>query len=55
VNVLDAVGLDTAIPAEHVDEVKVEEARARAAARLPEKISDEAVATVDASLERAAR
>jgi F-type H+-transporting ATPase subunit epsilon len=44
---------DMAIPAEHIDEAKVEEARARAAARLQEKISDEEVATVNASLVRA--
>ena len=41
-----------AIPAEQIDEAKVEEARARAAARLLEKISDEEVATVNASLAR---
>jgi F-type H+-transporting ATPase subunit epsilon len=44
---------DMAIPAERIDEAKVEEARARAAARLREKISDEEVATVNASLARA--
>ena len=43
---------DMAIPAEQIDEAKVEEARARAAARLREKISDEEVATVNASLVR---
>ena len=43
---------DMAIPAERIDEAKVEEARARAAARLEEKISDEEVATVNASLAR---
>ena len=43
---------DMAIPAEHIDETKAEEARARAAARLREKISDEEVATVNASLVR---
>ncbi len=43
---------DMAIPAELIDETKVEEARARAAARLREKISDEEVATVNASLVR---
>jgi F-type H+-transporting ATPase subunit epsilon len=43
---------DMAIPAEHIDEAKVEEARARAAARLQEKISDEEIATVNASLAR---
>ena len=41
-----------AIPAEQVDEAKIEEARARAEARLREKISDEEVATVNASLAR---
>ena len=41
-----------AIHAENIDEAKVEEARARAAARLSEKISDEEVATVNASLAR---
>lgn len=44
---------DMAIPAERIDEAKVEEARARAAARLMDKISDEEVATVNASLARA--
>ena len=39
--------VSTWIPVEHVDEVKVGEARARAAARL-----DEEVATVNASLAR---
>jgi F-type H+-transporting ATPase subunit epsilon len=43
---------DMAIPAEHIDEAKVEEARARAAARLEDKISDEEVASVNASLAR---
>ena len=43
---------DMAIAAEHIDEAKVEEARARAAARLREKISDEEVASVNASLAR---
>jgi len=41
-----------AIPAENIDEAKVEEARQRAAARLREKISSEEVATVNASLAR---
>ena len=41
-----------AISAENIDEAKVEEARARAAARLSEKISDEEIATVNASLAR---
>ena len=43
---------DMAIPADRIDEAKVEEARARALARLREKISDEEVATVNASLVR---
>ena len=43
---------DMAIPAENIDEARAEEARARAAARLREKISDEEVATVNASLAR---
>jgi len=43
---------DMAIPAEKIDEGRVEEARARAAARLSEKISDEEVASVNASLAR---
>jgi F-type H+-transporting ATPase subunit epsilon len=44
---------DMAIRAEHIDEARVEEARQRAAARLQEKISDEEVATVNASMVRA--
>jgi F-type H+-transporting ATPase subunit epsilon len=47
-----AIVTDMAIPADKVDEAKVEEARARAEARLREKISDEEVATVNASLAR---
>jgi F-type H+-transporting ATPase subunit epsilon len=43
---------DMAINADQIDEAKVEEARARAAARLQEKISDEEVASVNASLAR---
>jgi F-type H+-transporting ATPase subunit epsilon len=43
---------DMAIAADQIDEAKVEEARARAAARLQEKISDEEVASVNASLAR---
>ena len=43
---------DMAIPAERIDEALAEEARQRAAARLQEKISDEEVATVNASLAR---
>ena len=47
-----AIVTDMAIPADRIDEAKVEEARARAAARLSEKISDEEVASVNASLAR---
>ncbi len=47
-----AIVTDMAIPAEHIDEAKVEEARQRAAARLQDKISDEEVASVNASLAR---
>jgi F-type H+-transporting ATPase subunit epsilon len=43
---------DMAIPSDRIDEAKVEEARARAQARLQEKISDEEVASVNASLVR---
>ena len=43
---------DLAIPSDRIDEAKVEEARARAEARLQEKISDEEVASVNASLVR---
>jgi len=41
---------DMAIAAEKIDEAKVEEARRRAEARLREKLSDEEVASVNASL-----
>ena len=47
-----AIVTDMAIPADKIDEAKVEAARARAAARLAEKISDEEVASVNASLAR---
>ncbi len=43
---------DMAIPAEHIDEAQVEEARERAQARLQEKLSDEEVASTNASLTR---
>src|SRR5688572_14727840 len=43
---------DMAIHAEKIDEAMAEEARARAEARLHEKISDEELATVNASLVR---
>jgi F-type H+-transporting ATPase subunit epsilon len=47
-----AIVTDMAIEAEHIDEAKVEEARQRAAARLQDKISDEEVATINASMAR---
>ena len=43
---------DMAIAADKIDEAKAEEARRRAEARLREKISDEEIATVSASLAR---
>ena len=43
---------DLAIAADRIDEAKAEEARRRAEARLREKISDEEVASVNASLAR---
>ena len=43
---------DMAVRAENNDESKVEEARQRAAARLRNKLSDEEVASVNASLNR---
>jgi F-type H+-transporting ATPase subunit epsilon len=43
---------DMAVAAENIDEAKAEEARQRAAARLAEKLSDEEVASVNASLTR---
>ena len=43
---------DMAIGAEHIDEAKAEEARQRALARLREKVSDEELASVNASLAR---
>ena len=43
---------DLAIAAEKIDQAKVEEARQRAEARLSEKLSDEEVASVNASLAR---
>ena len=43
---------DMAVAAKDIDEAKAEEARQRAAARLRDKISDEEVATVNASLAR---
>ena len=47
-----AIVTDMAVAAENIDEAKAEEARQRAAARLRDKISDEEVATVNASLAR---
>ena len=47
-----AVLTDLAIPADRIDEAKVEEARQRADARLREQLSAEEVATVNASLAR---
>lgn len=47
-----AIVTDMAIAAKDIDEAKVEEARQRAVARLQDKISDEEVATVNASLAR---
>lgn len=47
------IATDMAVAAESIDEAKAEEARRRAAARLREKISDEEVASVNASLARA--
>jgi F-type H+-transporting ATPase subunit epsilon len=41
---------DMAIKAENIDEVKAEEARRRAEARLSEKIDDDEVARVNAAL-----
>jgi F-type H+-transporting ATPase subunit epsilon len=43
---------DMAIAAEKIDEAKVEEARQRAEAHLHEKLSDEELASVNASLAR---
>jgi F-type H+-transporting ATPase subunit epsilon len=50
----DRVGVvtDMAVAAEHIDEAKVEEARQRAEARLRDRLSDEEVASVNASLAR---
>ena len=47
-----AILTDMAIPSDKIDEAKAEEARQRAEARLREKISDEEVASVNASLAR---
>lgn len=48
-----AILTDLAIPADRIDEAKAEEARQRAEARLREKLSDEQIASVNASLARA--
>jgi F-type H+-transporting ATPase subunit epsilon len=47
-----AIVTDMAVAAKDIDDAKAEEARQRAAARLREKIADEEVATVNASLAR---
>jgi F-type H+-transporting ATPase subunit epsilon len=47
-----AIVTDMAIAAENIDEARIEAARQRAEARLRDKISDEEVATVNASLAR---
>jgi F-type H+-transporting ATPase subunit epsilon len=43
---------DLAVAADRIDEAKAEEARRRAEARLLEKLSDEEIASVNASLAR---
>ena len=48
-----AIVTDMALSVKDIDEAKAEEARQRAAARLRDKISDEEVATVNASLAHA--
>src|SRR6266853_5183745 len=47
-----AILTDLAVPAARIDEAKAEEARQRAEARLRGKLSDEQVASVNASLTR---
>jgi len=47
-----AIVTDMAVAARDIDEARAEEARQRAAARLREKVSDEELATVNASLAR---
>jgi len=49
-----AVLTDLAVASDKIDEAKVEEARQRAETRLHEKLSDEEVASVNASLARSA-
>ena len=48
-----AILTDLAVPADRIDEAKAEEARRRAEARLQERLSDEEIAAVNASLARA--
>jgi len=47
-----AIATDMAVGVKDIDEARAEEARRRAEARLHDKISDEEVATVNASLAR---
>ena len=47
-----AILTDLAVQADKIDEAKAEEARRRAEARLKEKIADEEVASINASLAR---
>ena len=47
-----AILTDLAVQADKIDEAKAEEARRRAEARLKEKLSDEEVASINASLAR---
>ena len=47
-----AILTDLAIPVDRIDEAKAEEARQRAEARMREKLSDEELAAVNASLTR---
>ena len=47
-----AILTDLAVQADKIDEAKAEEARQRAEARLHEKLSDEEVASINASLAR---
>ena len=47
-----AIVTDMAVAADNIDAAKAEEARQRAAARMREKLSDEEVASVNASLVR---
>ena len=47
-----AIVTDMAVPADNIDETRVEEARQRAATRLREKLSSQEVASVNAALAR---